>query len=141
MVCDVCGLEKSLSDFPKLKDTTRCLLCRKRHYDRRNRELRKESRYERNRIYNKTHYRFTRYGITREQYEALVESQGFKCAICKDPLEQETHIDHDHKCCAGRRACGKCIRGVTCKGCNKGLGMFKDNSAILRAAALYLDQA
>jgi len=39
-------------------------------------------------------------------------------------------IDHDH-------ITGK-VRGLFCRDCNTGLGMFKDSSALLQKAAQYL---
>jgi hypothetical protein len=68
------------------------------------------------------------FGLTPERLEALVESQGGICAICRDAKPE--HIDHDH----GTGA----IRGVHCGPCNMGLGLFKDEAARLEAAAAYL---
>lgn len=73
------------------------------------------------------------YGITEETFEALVQSQGGKCAICRDVLKREkrgTHIDHDHATGA--------IRGILCVKCNAGLGQFKDDPERLQAAARYI---
>jgi hypothetical protein len=47
-------------------------------------------------------------------------------------------VDHDHSCCPGRKACGKCIRGLLCANCNQGLGKFKDDPKLLRNAIDYL---
>lgn len=59
------------------------------------------------------------------------------CELCGDRLKVP-HIDHNHKCCAGRTTCGKCIRGTICDGCNRGLGFFKDDIERLRKAIAYL---
>lgn len=78
------------------------------------------------------------YGMTLAQYEALGESQGWRCAICNDP-ETSRHrdggprlmpVDHDH-------TTGK-IRALLCTACNRGLGMFRDSPERLEAAAGYL---
>ena len=141
MVCVVCGIEKPLSEFPKKKDTERCLKCRKQHYDRNNRTVHKEKRYARNREYVKNYYRFEQYGLTKDQYEAMLELQEFKCVICKDFLNDKAHIDHDHRCCNSKsQSCGKCIRGLICGSCNRALGLFKDDPEILKAAIVYLAQ-
>ena len=60
------------------------------------------------------------YGITWRQYRWLDEQQNSKCSICRNPPNEgkRLHIDHDHSCCNGRVAFGKCIRGLLCSGCN-----------------------
>ncbi|MCZ2397864.1 MAG: endonuclease VII domain-containing protein [Chitinophagales bacterium] len=40
-------------------------------------------------------------------------------------------VDHDHK--TGN------LQGLLCNGCNKGLGLFKDNPEILNKAKEYLE--
>jgi len=72
------------------------------------------------------------YGITPEQYAALLASQDGRCAICRTdtPNGKGWHVDHD--------PATKRIRGVLCGGCNNGLGNFRDNPARLRCAADYL---
>lgn len=83
-----------------------------------------------------------RYGITLEQFNSLVESQDGKCAICKGKFWDEVsapHIDHDHSCCDTQmKSCGKCIRGLLCRGCNQVLGCAKDDPKILKSALKYL---
>lgn len=78
------------------------------------------------------------YGLSEEEYAAMLASQGGVCAIC-NKAEGATHwagkvkmlhIDHDH-------ATGE-IRGLLCDGCNRGLGHFRDDPANLLAAAAYL---
>lgn len=73
------------------------------------------------------------YGLTPEQYEAMLEAQGQRCAICRTdtPNGKGWQIDHDH-------ATGR-IRGILCTNCNSGLGRFKDDPARFRAAAAYLE--
>lgn len=79
--------------------------------------------------------KFRLYGITLDQYHAMLEQQGERCAICQrviKPVGRSTHIDHDH-------ATGK-VRGLLCEQCNAGLGQFKDRPEVLRAAATYLER-
>ena len=80
------------------------------------------------------------YGITLNDYLRLLESQGGVCAVCRGTNRdgRELAVDHDHGCCPGRRACGKCVRGLLCSSCNAGLGMFREDLSILDAAAAYL---
>lgn len=58
----------------------------------------------------------------------MLDSQGELCASCKD--EPATEIDHDH-------STGK-VRGILCRGCNLGLGQFKDDAKRLLLAVEYL---
>ena len=82
------------------------------------------------------------YKITAAEYEALLESQGGVCAICKkDPYKPA--VDHDHACCPGRGGednptCGGCVRGILCQRCNQALGLLRDDANIAARAAEYL---
>ena len=82
------------------------------------------------------------YGITLEQFEALLEVQDSQCAICSRKFWKECsapNIDHDHSCCDKQRSsCGKCIRGLLCSSCNVGLGSFRDEPGLLTKGAKYL---
>jgi Recombination endonuclease VII len=80
-----------------------------------------------------------KYGLTKEDLDRLLEGQGYSCAICLEPFADTPHVDHDHFCCPTSKTCGKCIRGLLCDSCNKGLGSFRDSSDRLRFAARYLD--
>lgn len=76
------------------------------------------------------------YGLTRETYEQLLDSQNGVCAICKTKEPRGNgpnfHVDHNH-------ATDK-VRGLLCHGCNTALGGFKDSPGLLRAAAVYLER-
>lgn len=75
--------------------------------------------------------RFSRYGITPEQYEALRQVDGGRCRICR--MRQATVVDHDHACCPGRQTCGRCVRGLLCRQCNAALGVLTEEG-VARAA-------
>lgn len=75
------------------------------------------------------------YGITLADYEELLETQNFKCAICGNEDEVEGRrlaIDHCHE--SGD------VRGLLCGKCNRGLGLFYDNPELLSNAIEYLNQ-
>lgn len=74
-----------------------------------------------------------KYGITIEQYDELLASQGGGCAICgREPRPDiSLHLDHDH-------ASGH-LRGILCFRCNNALGDFDDDMSLLRAAVRYLE--
>lgn len=80
-----------------------------------------------------------RQGIDQQAYEALLASQNGLCAIegCGRP---GIDVDHDHACCSGKRACGKCVRGILCHPCNLALGNVKDSTERLRGLARYLEE-
>lgn len=89
------------------------------------------------------------YGISSEQYDALLESQGRRCAICQVHENESTilggegtrrrfAVDHDHSCCPTSRSCGECVRGILCHLCNVALGSFKDDPQVMRAAIQYV---
>lgn len=79
------------------------------------------------------------YGLNRTTYEALLVAQGGVCAICKEPPGARVLVvDHDHSCCAGRRSCGSCVRGLLCGSCNSGIGYLRESPTILANAANYL---
>lgn len=71
-----------------------------------------------------------RFGVTLEQWDALFEVQGRKCATCPR-TEAKWHTDHCHK--TGR------LRGILCHKCNLLLGYAEDNCDVLRSAINYLE--
>jgi DNA-directed RNA polymerase subunit RPC12/RpoP len=78
--------------------------------------------------------RLKKYGITEEDFNAMLEKQGYRCAICgSDNDGRELAIDHDH-------VTGE-VRGLLCTKCNLGLGSFEDDITRLEKAKLYLGKA
>jgi hypothetical protein len=69
-----------------------------------------------------------RYGITAADADAVLAAQGGLCAICR--AAPAAHVDHDHATGA--------VRALLCFNCNGGLGQFKDDPDVLRAAAEYV---
>jgi hypothetical protein len=76
-----------------------------------------------------------RYGVTPEKYDEMLESQDNKCKICRRPFGEDLKpvIDHDH-------ATDK-VRGLLCRFCNTGLGMFSDVAELLIRAVEYLKES
>lgn len=82
------------------------------------------------------------YGITSVELAEMKERQGYRCLICgkhESDCHQSLSVDHDHKCCPGKKSCGKCIRGLLCQSCNSMLGQAKDDVVILKNAVIYLN--
>lgn len=73
------------------------------------------------------------HGLSGEQLDARLVSQGGCCVICKRAQHSGRgwHGDHDHV--TGR------FRAVLCNNCNLLLGHARDNADVCRAAADYLD--
>jgi len=79
------------------------------------------------------------FGITVDEFDRLLASQGGGCGICGDtPADENLHVDHDHACCPGNKTCGQCIRGLLCRYCNQALGFLKDSAVRAESAAVYL---
>ncbi len=130
--CRTCGVEKELEEFYKSgrkgrpeERHTECKECTKaRHKDNycptaaRRRDLKRN------------------YNITLEEYDAMYERQGGKCAICPatEPGGRWNHfaVDHNHETGA--------VRELLCNNCNTALGLMQDSSYLLRLAANYLDK-
>lgn len=96
------------------------------------REWRRDNRDRKKRMDREGHLK-RRFGITQADYEAMLEVQGGGCGICGNlPKEGVAlHVDHDHE--TGE------VRGLLCVSCNNGLGQFRENPALLRIAAEYLE--
>lgn len=75
------------------------------------------------------------YGITPEQYGAMLQQQDNRCAICRSDKwpgkGSRPHVDHCHDT-------GK-VRGLLCGKCNVALGNMDDDPIRLRAAAAYVE--
>lgn len=84
------------------------------------------------------------YGISIEQYDALLAKQGYACALCGREHAEERRrrlaVDHDHRCCPGERSCGKCVRALLCIFCNTGIGFLQESPDLIVKAATYVRQ-
>lgn len=139
MPCTLCGAVKPLNDFPKNRRSRtghayRCKPCHSslaRKWNQENLERRREidrARYRRRHLADK-------YGITEHEYDDLLARQGGGCAICKAEVAQadgrRLAVDHCHE--TGQ------VRGLLCGNCNRAIGLFGDDPAVLRSAAKYLE--
>lgn len=82
-------------------------------------------------VKNKDYLR--KYGITYDTYLEMHRKQGGVCLLCleKDP-NFSLAVDHCHKTAT--------IRGLLCSSCNRGIGLFKDDPSLMRAAASYVEK-
>lgn len=71
-----------------------------------------------------------KYGLSPEQFQAMIDGQEGKCAICKIVPSGGLVIDHNH-------TSGK-IRELLCNSCNPAVGMIGENPDIARKIIEYL---
>lgn len=90
--------------------------------------------------YTRAAWLLNRYGLTIEQYEAMLEGQGGRCAACGrvetrilKGLVSRLSVDHCH-------ATGV-VRGLLCHNCNLAVGHMQDDPAVAYALAAYLERA
>ena len=138
--CKNCLVEKPLDEFYTHKRTRdgkgswckKCLIQKttEKRKDPKQKELWKE--------YGRKSSLKHRYGITLQNYDAMVEEQAGVCAICKTNtnggrgLGSRLAVDHDH--------ITGLVRGLLCSMCNQGIGMFKDDVELLHKAIAYLEK-
>lgn len=133
-----CGLEKPLSEFYdshqgeavyKFAKCKNCCADRTQELRTRPENKPRWARYAHNSNTRR------KYGLEPEQYQLMLKEQAGVCVICKQPSSdgKRLPVDHEHD--------SKRVRGLLCSSCNNGLGRFKDNPALLRAAADYLERA
>lgn len=70
-----------------------------------------------------------RYGIEPDVVRARFKAQDGLCKICQ--TEAASHLDHDHT--------NSKARGLLCGGCNRALGLFKDDTNLLGRAIRYIE--
>jgi len=78
-------------------------------------------------------YYRSKYGLTLEERDALLAGQGGVCKLCSrvEVAKRGWAVDHCHRT-------GK-VRGLLCQACNLVLGHARDDAALLRRMADYLD--
>lgn len=75
------------------------------------------------------------YGLSLEDYNAMLTVQGERCAICNAPLEvgnlYKTNVDHDHT--TGRP------RAILCRKCNSFVGYLETSDPeVVKSAIMYI---
>jgi hypothetical protein len=150
--CSRCSTEKPTSEYHKDRGNKDglysyckpCAIAKTKAWKaadpERDKATQKRSREKRPRVYKNKQLLWT-FGITLEQYEQMLADQNGVCAVC-GKTETEIHpqskrvrslnVDHCHD--TGR------VRGLLCNSCNRGIGLLKDDPAILRRALNYLEK-
>lgn len=142
------ALRKSGTANVKQIPHTMCRVCRRPTHVKHTQKARNANSsgwYEWHRAYHTK----KRFGVSADEYAAMLSVQGGVCAICKRAPEtaiktkygytviERFAVDHDHTKARKDKA-GH--RGLLCGGCNVGLGALKDSVAVLRNAAEYLER-
>jgi Recombination endonuclease VII len=70
-----------------------------------------------------------RYGISEEDYNAMLEDQKGRCGICH--RFRKLSVDHCHST--------NKVRGLLCSNCNAAIGMFDERPGFLQQAIDYLN--
>lgn len=97
-------------DMPRVTADGLCCLCRKRE-----------------RIF----------GLTPDDYEAILKLQGGVCAICGKVFSDADNRSRESACVDHDHITGS-IRGILCVACNAGIGQMQDSPQILQKAIEYL---
>lgn len=128
--CTKCLIEKPLSEFYAPKGRKRadgrpyylpsCKECFAAYY-RDNAERQKAS--------SRANHIKKRYGLTVEEYDAIL-AKG--CGICGEGATTRLVLDHCHTTDK--------VREALCNTCNVGLGSFRDDTSRLQAAVAYLER-
>lgn len=143
-ICSTCKIEKTPSEFygRKISPDGLAYICKecddRRHVEYRNANkallAEKQKQWRDN---NKSHIRAikrkSKFGINKEEQDAMLESQNHCCAICnkhESKCRRVLAIDHDHRT--------NKIRGLLCDNCNRCLGLLKDDLQVLESAVKYL---
>lgn len=137
-VCKTCKTLKPIEKFYRAKDNKdglqgSCKACRNQKIE----ESRKIYQHREPGGYRRVRQDISlrrRYGITVDEYEAMLKQQRGVCAICLQECTsgKSLAVDHCHKT-------GK-VRGLLCAACNVSLGKFKDSTALLESAIKYLKE-
>lgn len=139
-VCTKCGKAKPRDAFsPRAAGRDGINSICRHCIDARRRELRasnheatraKEREYE-NRPEVKLRAQAQRYGLSPEVYTMWLELQDHACALCYRKPEKPLVPDHDHAT--------EGVRGFLCRSCNIALGQARDDPALLRRMADYVE--
>lgn len=104
---------------------------RKARHNARVRRWQKENP-ERAAAIQKNSRRKSQYGLTPEDFAAMLKRQRGRCRICRKKLAGRPVIDHSHET--------KKVRGLLCSPCNVSLGHI-ERPAWFAAATAYLKEA
>ena len=134
VICSKCKQEKPVSDFGKDKKISRGIKysCKGCVNEERRGRYKKE---------NRAYLLKSKYGLSPEDYESMVDNQKGLCAICCQVPENRSgggrakpsiglYVDHD--------AVSGEVRGLLCHKCNVAIGLLYDDPSRIERAANYV---
>jgi len=123
--------EKNRNNYQKNK--SRILETKKRNREKFREEYNFKRREQRKSALEKPTLYLKKYGITKEDFDKMLEIQQGVCAICSNQERgKRLSVDHCHKT-------GK-VRGLLCSSCNTSLGRFNDDTKIMLKAISYIEK-
>jgi hypothetical protein len=136
--CNKCGIVKPISDYYVRKKGSKgqnlyhgqCKKCLnafnlKKYYGATEEQVlkRKENNL-------RTHLN-RKYGLTLENFSAMILKQNNKCKICSFDMKDDPQVDHNH--------ITSNVRGLLCRSCNMSLGLLKENTETLYKMISYIN--
>jgi hypothetical protein len=148
-ICKKCNQEKSIDQFRFIKKNkngtdlykARCEDCYNKFYIE---KYRNKTESERKEIYQKKIEKTTpeirknwrlqsRYGITLEEVQVMLQQQNNSCYICGTHIEgKNVKVDHCHRT--------KKVRKLLCHSCNTALGHLREDKNLFEKCIDYLEQ-
>ena len=145
--CSMCQTEKPLDSFCKHKAkhdglNNNCKACVKEYTSKNKEQVKKykSDYYFANREKciekHRRNYLKRKYNVTVEWYDEQLKKQNGQCMICGTTegggISSTLHVDHNHE--TGQ------IRGLLCRPCNTGIGLFKEKIDLLEKAIQYVNK-
>ena len=133
-VCRMCNELKDIGSFAihmnkgKMRPFSYCRPCN----NKRRNLIRKQNLIKTREMWRSQHLK-SAYGITIDEYNVVLSSQGGVCAICgseKGDAGRRLCVDHNHV--TGRN------RGLLCNKCNYAVGLIGDNPEVAKNLTDYL---
>lgn len=92
----------------------------------------KQAWAKRNPDYQRAYMLRTLYGLSMDDFKAMLDAQNGGCALClKKQRKKNLSVDHDHET--------KRVRGLLCQRCNRMLGGFEWDTGVLKRTIAYME--
>jgi hypothetical protein len=133
MICTKCNTKQKLTEFGKDATATKGISSWCKRCKREARKAYRKANPEATKLRDFKSDLKRHYGLTINDYNAMLEGQKHCCACCgqhSSNFKRGLHVDHDHTT--------GLVRGLLCTECNPGIGYFQDSVERLEMAITYL---